>query len=127
MRGVFNPAYFDLRNSVDPPSLVLTTKDAGPITQFSIKRASHGEFLVTISSPEPLNSNAHNGIFKNGGVTILDHRWKAAYPVFKPISKLPPTRLDKRLMYLNAMEPSVSSMETSALSAINAVRMLLKE
>ncbi len=127
MRGVFNPAYFDLRNSIDPPSLVLTTKDAGPITQYSIQRASHDELLVTISSPEPLNSKMYNGIFKNSGVSVLEHCWKAAYPVFKPINKLPPTRFDKRLLYLNAMEPSVSSMETSALSAINAVRMLLKD
>lgn len=127
MRGVFNPAYFDLRNSVDLPSLVLTTKDAGLITQYSFRRASHNELLVTISSPEPLNSDVYNGIFKNGGVSVLDHCWKAAYPTFKPINRLPPTRLDKRLMYLNAIEPSVSSMEISALTAMNAVRMLLNE
>jgi prenylcysteine oxidase/farnesylcysteine lyase len=127
MRGIFNPAYFNLGNSVDPPSQVLTTMDAGPMTQYSFQRASHDELLVTISSPEPLNSSVVSRIFKNGGVSILDHCWKAAYPAFKPIDKLPPTRLDERLMYLNAMEPSVSSLETSALSAMNALRMLLKE
>jgi predicted NAD/FAD-dependent oxidoreductase len=127
IRGIFDPNYFGLKKSADPPAIVLTTKDADPITNFSIQKASNGESLVTISSPKPLNSNVFNGVFKNGGVTVLEHCWKAAYPVFKPITKLPSTRIDKRLMYVNAVEPSVSSMETSALSALNAVRLLAKE
>jgi prenylcysteine oxidase/farnesylcysteine lyase len=127
MRGVFDPNYFGLKNSEDPPSIVLTTKDADPITQYSIQKASNGESLVTIYSPEPLNYNVFNGVFKNGGVSVLEHRWKAAYPIFKPVTKLPLTRIDKRLMYVSALEPSVSSMETSALSALNAVRMLGEE
>ena len=124
MRGVFNPDYFDLKNSGDTPAIVLTTEDAGPITQYSIQKSSKGESLVTISSPEPLNNNLFNDVFKSGGVSVLDYSWKAAYPIFKPITKLPPTRIDKRLLYASAIEPSVSSMETSALSALNAVRML---
>jgi len=124
MRGVFDPDYFGLENSADPPATVLTTKDSGPITQYSIHKASDGQSLVTISSPEPLNHNAFNGLFKDGGVRVLEHCWKAAYPVFRPLPRLPPTRIDERLMYVNAIEPAVSSMETSALSALNAVRML---
>ncbi len=123
MRGVFDPSYFGLKNS-DPPAIVLTTKDADPITQYSIQKVSGGESLVTISSPEPLSKNVFNGVFKNGGVSVLEHCWKAAYPVFKPVTKLPLTRIDKRLMYISAVEPSVSSMETSTLSALNVVRML---
>jgi len=127
MRGVFDPDYFGLKNSADPPAIVLTTKDEDPITEYSIQKASDGESLVTISSPEPLNHNAFSGVFKNDPISVFEHCWKAAYPVFKPVTKLPLTRIDKRLMYLSAIEPSVSSMETSALSALNAVQMLRAE
>jgi prenylcysteine oxidase/farnesylcysteine lyase len=124
VRGVSDPNYFGLKSASEPPAIVLTTKDADPITLYSIQKASDSESLVTISSTKPLNDKALNGIFKNGGVTVLEHTWKAAYPVFKPVTKLPKTRLDKRLMYISALEPSVSSMETSALSALNAIKML---
>jgi hypothetical protein len=127
MRGVFDPNYFGLKNSADIPATVLTTEDAGPITQCSIQKVSGGELLVTVSSPEPIDFKVFNGAFKNGGVSVLEHCWKAAYPVFKPVTELPPTRVDKRLMYLSAVEPAVSSMETSAFSALNAVRMLGEE
>jgi prenylcysteine oxidase/farnesylcysteine lyase len=124
MKGVFNPDYFGLKNTLNPPSIILTTKDAHPITQYSIQKINNGESLVTISSPENLNGRAFYGVFKNGGVSVLEHYWKAAYPVFKPLTKLPPTCIDKNLMYTSAVEGAVSSMETSALSALNAVRML---
>jgi prenylcysteine oxidase/farnesylcysteine lyase len=127
MRGVFDPNYFGLKKSADPPAIVLTTKDADPITQYSIQKASNGESLVTISSTKTLNSNVFSGVFKNGAVSVLEYCWKAAYPVFKPVTKLPSTRIDKRFMYVSVVEPSVSSMETSALSALNAVRLLGKE
>jgi prenylcysteine oxidase/farnesylcysteine lyase len=127
MRGVFNPEYFNLDNSKEPPTTILTTKEAGPITQYSIQKASHGESVVTISSTEPLSRFTFKDIFKNSPVSVFGHCWKAAYPVFKPLNKLPPTRIDKGLMYLSAVEPAVSSMETSALSAKNAVQMLLAE
>jgi hypothetical protein len=124
MRGVFDPDYFGLDGSAAFPAIVLTTKDAGPITHYSIQRVGDGESLVTISSPEPLSDNVFNGVFRNGGVLVLDHCWEAAYPVFKPVTRVPLTCIDNRLMYLSAAEPVVSSIETSALSALNAVRML---
>src|SRR5664280_3282038 len=65
MRGIFDPDYFGLKKSADPPAIMLTTKDADPITHFAIKKTSNGESLVTISSPKPLESNIFNGVFKN--------------------------------------------------------------
>ena len=127
MQGVFNPEYFNLNNSIKLPNTILTTKETGLITQYSIQKASHGESLVTISSTGPINSVTFKDIFKNSSVSVFDHCWKAAYPIFKPLNKLPPTRIDKGLMYLNAIEPAASSMETSALSAKNAVQMLRAE
>jgi len=127
MRGVFDPEYFGLKDSAEPPAIVLTTEASGLITQYSIQKTCNGESLVTISSPEHLSHNVFNGIFKDGGVPVLEHCWEAAYPVFKPVTDLPPTRIDKHLLYANALESGVSSMETSALSALNAVRMLAQE
>ena len=127
MRGVFDPSYFGLKKSGSPPAVVLTTEDVGPITQYSIRDYGEGEALVTISSREPLDHDVFRSVFIDGGVSVFEHYWKAAYPVFKPAAKLSPTRLDKRLIYSSAIESSVSSMETSALSALNAVQMLSRE
>ena len=124
MAGVFNPRYFGLNESTKPPAIVLTTKDADPITHCSIQKIGKSESFVTFSSTEPIADGAFSGIFKNKGVPVLQHCWTAAYPKFKPIAKLPPSRLDEWLIYVNSIEPSVSSMETSALSALNAVKMI---
>jgi prenylcysteine oxidase / farnesylcysteine lyase len=124
MRGSLDPNYFGLKNLADIPSIVLTTIDADPITHYYIQKSRNGESLVTVSSLEPLDHNVFRGVFKNREVPVLEYCWKAAYPIFRPIIKLPPTRIDERLMYVNAVESSISSMETSALSASNAIRML---
>lgn len=124
IRGIFNPDYFNLKNSAAPPAMILTTKDANPIIHYSIQKIDSKETMITIASTDPLTAKTVDGIFKNGGTPILDHTWKAAYPKFKPLTKLPPTYLDNGLIYASTVEPAVSSMETSALSALNAVRLL---
>ncbi len=124
LRGVFDPAYFGMKDSGEVPAMAITTKDVDPITHYSIQKVSGNESLVMISSLNPITSNAFEGAFKNGEITVLEHCWKTAYPKFKPIAKLPRTHIDKRLIYACAIEPAVSSMETSALSALNAIKLL---
>ncbi len=124
MRGILNPAYFGLNAATEPPSVILTTKDADPIKHCSIQKIGKSESLVTFSSTEPMEEEAFKGVFKKGLTPVLQHSWKAAYPIFKPINKIPPTRLDERLMYTGSVESAVSSMETAALSALNAVKMM---
>ena len=124
MQGVFNPSYFGLNESTEAPAIVLTTKGADPITHCSIQKIGNNESLVTFSSTEPIADGDFSGIFKNKGVPVLQHCWTAAYPKFKPIAMLPLSWLDERLIYLNSIEASVSSMETAALSALNAVKMI---
>ena len=106
--------------------MLLTTKGAGPITHIGVQRLSNGESLLSVSSKEPLTDDVIHRILKDGK-TVFEHNWKAAYPIFNPLEKIPQTRLDKRLIYLNSAEAAVSSMETSALSALNAVRMIIPE
>ncbi len=124
MKGIFNPDYFSLKNSAEFPAMVLTTKDANPIIHYSIQKIDSKETMITIASTEPLTAKTFDGIFKNEGTEILEYTWEAAYPKFKPLAKLPPTYLDNRLIYTSAVEPAASSMETSALSALNAIRLL---
>jgi hypothetical protein len=61
-------------------------------------------------------------VFKGIVNPVLQYSWKAAYPVFTPLTRLPPTRLDEGLIYANSIEASISSMETAAFSALNAVK-----
>jgi prenylcysteine oxidase/farnesylcysteine lyase len=126
VRGVFDPSGIGLRRSSEPPSMLLTAKGAGPITHIGVQRLSNGESLLSVSSKEPLADDVIHRIFEDGK-TVFEHDWKAAYPVFKPLEKIPQTRLDERLIYLDSTEAAVSSMETSALSALNAIRMMIPE
>jgi hypothetical protein len=126
-RGVFNPAFLGLHNDAEVPSIALTTTEADPIKHCSIQKIENKEALVTFTSTEPIPDDLTERAFKSKPAPVLDHQWKAAYPKFKPITKLPPTQLDKGLFYVNSVEPAVSSMETMALSALNCVRMLKQQ
>ncbi len=126
MRGQINPAYFGLAESAKLPSMILTTKEADPMTHLSIQRYMNGDSLLSISSTEPLGDGLLDGIMTRRQ-TVLEFRWQAAYPVFKPLQELPKTHLDRRLVYLNAIESAASSMESSAFAASKAVRTIRSE
>jgi predicted NAD/FAD-dependent oxidoreductase len=121
MQGTVDSRYFNLDASSKLPSIILTSKDADPITRFSINESAGDESWVTVTSTEPIGNSLLDELFRNGR-TILDHTWKAAYPVFKPIPKIPSTCLDKGLIYLNVMESAASSLESSAFAALNSIR-----
>jgi prenylcysteine oxidase/farnesylcysteine lyase len=125
VRGVIDPTYFGLAES-KLPSMILTTEEADPMTHFSIQKSMNGTSLLMISSTEPLDDDLLDKIMTKRQ-TVLEYRWLAAYPIFKPLQELPKIRLDERLTYLNAMEPAASSMESSALSALKAVRTIRSE
>jgi prenylcysteine oxidase/farnesylcysteine lyase len=123
MKGVVNSSYFNLDKTIKLPSVVLTSKEADPITRFSINKSAKDESWVTVTSKEPIDSNFLDNIFKNGKF-IVDHTWKAAYPVFKPTDKLQSSHIDKGLVYLNSIETAASCLETSALAASYAIKMI---
>jgi len=122
MRGILNSAYFGLDTSADIPSIILTTKNADPLKHCNIQKAGNHESIVTFSSTEPLADEVFMEVFKGIVNPVLQCSWKAAYPVFTPLTRLPPTRLDEGLIYANSIEASISSMETAAFSALNAVK-----
>lgn len=121
MKGTVDSRYFNLDASTKLPSTILTSKEADPITRFSVRESTRDESWVTVTSTEPIENDLLDDLFKNGR-SILDHTWKAAYPVFKPIQKIPSTFLDKGLVYLNAIESAASSLESSAFAALNGIK-----
>ena len=123
MKGKVNSRYFNLDSS-KLPSVILTSKEADPITRFSINKSiNDDESWVAVTSIDPLGNDLLYDLFKNGR-TILDHTWNAAYPIFKPTEKIPPTCLDKGLIYINAIESAASSLESSAFAALNSIKAL---
>jgi len=126
MKGVVNLRYFNLETSTKLPSIILTSKEADPITRFSVNKSTKDESWVTVTSTEPIGNDLVDDLFKNGR-TILGYTWSAAYPIFKPTKKIPSTCLGKGLLYLNAIESAASSLESSTFAALNSIKTLKEQ
>jgi hypothetical protein len=126
MKGVVTPQFFNMDAAAKLPSIILTSKQADPITRFSVNKLNHNESMVTITSTKPVDDSLVTELFKNGK-TVHDHTWTAAYPVFKPTQNLPNTYLDNGVFYLNAIESSASSMESSTFAALNSIRTIKQQ
>jgi hypothetical protein len=126
MKGTVKPRYFNLNSSTKLPSIILTSKDLDPITRFAVNASTKNESWVTITSTEPVRNELLDDMFKNGKI-VLDHIWNAAYPVFKPIERIPYSCLDKGLFYVNAIESAASSMESSTFAALNSINMIKQQ
>jgi uncharacterized protein with NAD-binding domain and iron-sulfur cluster len=126
MTGEVKRTYFNLDKSAELPSVILTSKDADPITRFSIKKLEKNDSMVTITSKKPIGNKLLDEIFNNGR-TVLDHTWNAAYPIFKPIERIPTTCISKGLIYLNAIESAASSLESSSFAALNGIKMIKEQ
>lgn len=121
-----NHKYFNLSSSQKLPSIILTSKGAAPITRFSIEKTSKEDPWVSITSTKPIGNEIVDDLFINGN-KVLDHMWIAAYPVFKPIKKIPSTYLANNLYYNNAIESVTSNLETSVFSALNCIKRIKKK
>ena len=124
MKGIVDLRYFNLDSSTKLPSIILTTREADPITRFSINKSKKdAKSWVTVTSTEPIGDDLLDDLFITGR-TVLDHTWNAAYPIFKPIQKIPLCCLDNNLLYLNALESAVSSLEVSTFAALNCIKII---
>lgn len=126
LKGVVNLKYFNLDTSSKLPSVILTSKEADPITRFSINKSTKNESWMTITSTEPIGNDFVDEVLKKRR-TFLDHTWSAAYPFFKPIQKIPPISIDNGLLYLNAIESATSSLETSTFAALQSIKIIKKQ
>lgn len=122
MKGIVDPDFFNLKPNKLLPT-ILTSPGADPITHISVQKSKSNQPWVTVTSKEPLDTDFLGDIVKNGR-SILNHSWSTAYPIFRPIERLPPICIDKGLMYLNSIESAASSLESSAFAALNATLML---
>jgi hypothetical protein len=50
----------------------------------------------------------------------IEHRWDGAYPVLKPKNLWPDYELTPGVFYTNGLETAAASLETNAVSALNA-------
>ena len=126
MEGEINLRYFNLDASSKLPSIILTSKEADPITRFSINKSTKDKSWMIVTSTEPMGNDFVDDVFKNGRI-ILDHTWSAAYPIFKPTQKIPSTCFDKGLLYINAIESAASSLESSTFAALNSVKTIKEQ
>jgi prenylcysteine oxidase/farnesylcysteine lyase len=127
VHGTIAPEYFGLDKPDDLPGFILTTKESDRITHMSVHHVRSNQIpYYSISSTESLSDDQLDEIFHEWKLD-LSHTWEAAYPIFKPISEIPPSRLDEGLFNLNAIESAVSTMESSAFVANNSIRWINKE
>jgi hypothetical protein len=127
MKGTVDLGYFNLEPSSGLPSIILTSKEADPITRFSISESTNSESWVSMTSTEHIGNEIVDELFKGEGQTVFDQSLNAAYPIFKPTEKIPNTFLDKGLLYLNAIESAASSLESSTFSALNSIRAIKEQ
>ncbi|MEJ2271188.1 MAG: NAD(P)-binding protein [Candidatus Bathyarchaeota archaeon] len=126
IEGEIDFRYFNLNESNELPSIILTSNEADPITRFSINKLRGNKTIVAITSKKQIKNNVLDEIFKKRK-TLLDHVWSAAYPTFKPIERIPSTFLSQKLIYLNAIESASSSLESSAFAALNSVKAMKEQ
>ncbi|KDN46629.1 hypothetical protein K437DRAFT_256136 [Tilletiaria anomala UBC 951] len=85
------------------------------------------EHLVKIFSADEISDEKLDELLGAGTVSwVLRKTWDA-YPRLKPTREFPPLVADERLYYINALEPLISTMETSTISARNSAALLLQE
>ena len=83
--------------------------------------------MVKIFSTERLSDETLDAILGLDTIGWVFRKEWDAYPRLKPTREFPPLVADERFYYLNAMEPLISTMETSTVSSRNAVALLLQE
>ncbi len=127
MKGTVDLKYFNLESSSGLPSIILTSKEADPITRFSISESTDNESWVAMTSTEHIGDEIVDDLFKGDGQTVFDYSTFSAYPIFKPIESIPNTFLDKGLLYVNAIESAASSLESSTFAALNSIKAIKEQ
>lgn len=85
------------------------------------------EYVVKIFSHEVMTDDLLDRLFGLSTITwVKRHEWDS-YPLLTPTTRFPHIQVDDNLYYPNAMESLVSTMETSTVSARNAVGLLLRK
>ena len=85
------------------------------------------ESIYLVHSDSSIAGDPLGAIFAPGHKVLHTKYWSHAYPVQRPEptpANLPPIVLGNGALYMNSIESVASSMETTAISARNAARLL---
>ncbi|KAL0083019.1 Prenylcysteine lyase-domain-containing protein [Phycomyces blakesleeanus] len=145
LAGYPDPSYFSSTEN-DVPNLIITTgnglpnafsKSTAPFTTFAVHRIlENGESIVKIFSSTELKEELLDQLFYNRTWTY--HQAWNAFPVLHPNtdskSSWPPIIIDGfenpglgGLIYVNAFESAISTMETQTIASKNAAKILHTE
>ena len=126
-----NASYFGM-SSLSSDSFVIAPSNSSAESQVHLiwnnNHTASGDSVYLLHSKQELPQHAIDSMFVAPKSPVSRHHWEAAYPVESPTTQavLPPVVVTDGLYYVNSIETIASSMETSALSARNAARLLMK-
>ena len=121
--GVLNKDYFSSESIEDIPTDILTpARSTSPFHCLSIHEYLNSTHTIAKLFSDHELSNEELYKFYTKVEDVARHNWNhpGSYPKLLPRSQWNFTINDGNLWYLNAMEPFISTMETSGLSALNA-------
>lgn len=123
-----NATYFGAAGVEDLDTITTTSNASIPFNSVAVHGASGGRKVYKVFSRETLSAGLIRDIFANASAETQQFVWHA-YPVLRPSSPWPAFRLHRGahgggLYYVNAMESSVSCMETEAVAAKNVALLL---
>ena len=115
-----------------PPTPMFRTSDASdaPFNLLWWRGRSNltNQSIYLLHSDDALPAATLGAMFRTSTVLHVKH-WPHAFPIQRPAptpADLPPLVLGNGALYLNAIETVASSMETTAIGARNAARLLMK-
>ncbi|CAK0834571.1 unnamed protein product [Prorocentrum cordatum] len=123
-----NADYFGTARVEDLDTIMTTSNASIPFNSVAVHGISGGRKVFKVFSRETPKANLIRDIFANASGETQQFVWHA-YPVLRPSSPWPAFRLHGGaqgggLYYVNAMESSVSCMETEAVAAKNVALLL---
>ena len=121
--GDCSPEYFETTDH--PPGSVVTTADSTE-PFYDLHRQTAGvdteRHVFALASREPAAPVTETGIFR--AVTDVQTVTWRAYPEFTPLRNTARFQLHPNVYYVNAMEPTISTMETQVLASRNVCNLL---
>jgi phytoene dehydrogenase-like protein len=127
VKGRLNPAYFGFKERSELPTMIATTADVqGSFTSTVIAREVEKEQnIYRVNANNELNNSLLEEMF-SAIEKVEQYSWDA-FPIYNPPMSHPPFRIKNGLYYANAMESSISTMETQIMSSRNIIDLLSED
>jgi prenylcysteine oxidase / farnesylcysteine lyase len=129
VRGHLDTLYFGVNSATEIPDFVGTVEgSSAPFRSLSrvAESPATSQPLYKMFSGENVRGQVLKEVFLPGAQVVAEHEWEA-YPHYQAPEQLGPFRVDCGLYYANAVEAGASCIETSAISGINAARLVQRD